>query len=485
MRLLRLRTDNKNCEFDTAFNSDIIIKPNSKLALQNLCITKTPETIVIDASNDNIQIQISAGDGTADAKLEHRSYTKQNFNELLSDISYQLNACMGWARRTQGIQWRASIINNRVDIEYKQPQKQLLLTPDLMSSAVVRNVTLSGTSYITGNDNAEGTSYVYWENPITQGQGGFNVLTRELIDTENPFMPTGFIVGLVERTAGAKLSIPVSSYYCGIHAISEDTNYNTIDQGFGEQSMTLPTHATSGSNTNDILSINIGEGKITMSVYKHASTTAGFTGTILKSIDLPKMGNNDPYTSPIYYPCITIFSATNTACQNIECYLDPYLNNIPITETVEEVQELTDRPPKQTRAKSTHILNFMTPSLPKFLGYSEIFYKLLTNMEVSYLAENIFDAVDISDSFVIEMLSMELNSYDSQTAGRRSILAVVPKSEEDTEGAIVYQVPYPTFISIKNNQELSLRNIRCRILKSDLSKIVVSGFSVMTLLLDE
>jgi hypothetical protein len=104
---------------------------------------------------------------------------------------------------------------------------------------------------------------------------------------------------------------------------------------------------------------------------------------------------------------------------------------------------------------------------------------------VSYLAENIFDLVDISDSFVIEMLSMELNSYDSQTEGRRSILAVVPKSEEDSEGAIVYQVSYPTFIDIKNNSEISLRNIRCHILKSDLTKIVVSRFSKMTLLLDE
>jgi hypothetical protein len=134
---------------------------------------------------------------------------------------------------------------------------------------------------------------------------------------------------------------------------------------------------------------------------------------------------------------------------------------------------------------STHILNFITPSLPKFLGYSEILYRSVVNKNVNYLAESIFDLVDISDSFVIEMLSMELNSYDSQTEGRRSILAVVPKSEEDTEGSIVYQVPYPTFIDINNNSQISLRNIRCRILKSDLTKVVVSGFSIITLLLDE
>jgi hypothetical protein len=36
-----------------------------------------PETIIIDSSNDIIQIQIVASDVKADAKLEHRTYTKQ------------------------------------------------------------------------------------------------------------------------------------------------------------------------------------------------------------------------------------------------------------------------------------------------------------------------------------------------------------------------------------------------------------------------
>jgi hypothetical protein len=58
-----------------------------------------------------------------------------------------------------------------------------------------------------------------------------------------------------------------------------------------------------------------------MSVHKYFDTT----GIILKSIDLPKMGNNYPYTSPINCPCVSIFSATNTSCGNLECFLDPYL----------------------------------------------------------------------------------------------------------------------------------------------------------------
>eukprot|EP00729_Bicosta_minor_P033139 gene33139-biopygen24722 len=40
-----------------------------------------------------------------------------------------------------------------------------------------------------------------------------------------------------------------------------------------------------------------------------------------------------------------------------------------------------------------------------------------------------FDITDTADSFVVEMLSLDLDSYDSKTEGRRSILATVPKTE--------------------------------------------------------
>jgi hypothetical protein len=40
------------------------------------------------------------------------------------------------------------------------------------------------------------------------------------------------------------------------------------------------------------------------------------------------MGNNGPYTSPIKYTCVTVFSATKTSSGNIECFLDPILKPI-------------------------------------------------------------------------------------------------------------------------------------------------------------
>ena len=50
MRLIRLQTDHDNCMFDNSFQDDILIQPGAKIALQNVCILKTPESVYILAT---------------------------------------------------------------------------------------------------------------------------------------------------------------------------------------------------------------------------------------------------------------------------------------------------------------------------------------------------------------------------------------------------------------------------------------------------
>ena len=55
MRLLRLQTDDNNCIFDNVFQDDILIQPDTKIALQNACIVKTPETVTIENGDNTIE----------------------------------------------------------------------------------------------------------------------------------------------------------------------------------------------------------------------------------------------------------------------------------------------------------------------------------------------------------------------------------------------------------------------------------------------
>ena len=63
---------------------------------------------------------------------------------------------------------------------------------------------------------------------------------------------------------------------------------------------------------------------------------------------------------------------------------------------------------------------------------------------------------------------------------RRSILAVIPNLYV---GKIIYDVNYPLYISVRNENPIYLRNIRARVLNSDLSPITLKGRAIMTLLL--
>lgn len=94
-----------------------------------------------------------------------------------------------------------------------------------------------------------------------------------------------------------------------------------------------------------------------------------------------------------------------------------------------------------------------------------------------------FDPTDKADNFVVEMLSMDLDSYDGVASERRSILATVPKAV-DEDGTIVYDTPAPVFIDINNANDILIRNIRARLLKPNLEPLRISGNAYMTVLID-
>ena len=94
-----------------------------------------------------------------------------------------------------------------------------------------------------------------------------------------------------------------------------------------------------------------------------------------------------------------------------------------------------------------------------------------------------FHPLNLSDSFVVQLLSLKLDSYDGLTGQRENILAVIPQSDNDNR--LLYTPPYPVFLDIDNNQPLSIRNIRARVLRGDLSEVNSEGLCVMTVILSE
>ena len=97
-----------------------------------------------------------------------------------------------------------------------------------------------------------------------------------------------------------------------------------------------------------------------------------------------------------------------------------------------------------------------------------------------------------SDSYVIELLSERVESYDAsinsgsrnsgvKRGGRKNILAVIPVN--DSMGVVEYQAHNDIFIDFDNAQPITIANMRVRILDKNLDTITTNGISVITLLL--
>ena len=96
-----------------------------------------------------------------------------------------------------------------------------------------------------------------------------------------------------------------------------------------------------------------------------------------------------------------------------------------------------------------------------------------------------------SDSYVVELLSERVESYDASVSsglnsgvkrgGRKNIIAVIPVN--DSDGVVEYQAQNDIFIDFDNAQPMTLANIRLRILDKNLDQITTNGISVITLLL--
>jgi hypothetical protein len=92
----------------------------------------------------------------------------------------------------------------------------------------------------------------------------------------------------------------------------------------------------------------------------------------------------------------------------------------------------------------------------------------------------------LAATFIVEMMSLELDSYDTSQNQRRNILAIVPQEQttnSQLKQTVAYDTDSPLFIDLRNRAPISIRNIRARVLREDYSPLSINGACVMTLLL--
>ena len=89
VKLIRLKSDTDKLYFNNNIQSDLVLKPNSKIALQNVSFKKTVKNITVDSTNKTIIY--NNGDGDTTINLTENIYNNTDFNNLLIDMENNLN----------------------------------------------------------------------------------------------------------------------------------------------------------------------------------------------------------------------------------------------------------------------------------------------------------------------------------------------------------------------------------------------------------
>lgn len=254
MRLIRLQTDDNNCVFDNSFNTDIIIEPNAKIALQNVAIVKNVVKVAITSENNTVSYKLNqSGAPEQTVKLELDNYSKDNYTTLFTDMTNKLNKSLNSTTHPSNVgqEWRVSLDDGKASIQQK-------LSPRLnfndWNNGVTQNIdTASAVTLIQGTNDtnsASGSQFLYNTVPITKGCGSVSTKPKFLVG----YNGAGFIIGLVEKQPIGVTAIPETAYVHGIKVGNITSNYVPIHNGasvtpsapFGVNGLDVHLHISGG-----------------------------------------------------------------------------------------------------------------------------------------------------------------------------------------------------------------------------------------------
>jgi hypothetical protein len=509
MKLIRLTTTDDLGVFSNIFNEDIIIEPNSRIALHSLTTQVNTENIIIDAQNDDVVYGL--GGNTRTIHLAHNVYDKTNIDDFFNDFTYKLNSSLGLSESEIGREYLVSTAENNLVVQIKTGailhananfdnpdyQKYLGQTNVQLIKPSSRSTPLLKRSGGTDNSN---DSFIYFK--ATQCKG-VSVLRARLFKNDplpsplpDPAIPYGgFIIGYYSEPFTETTVIDTSKIVFGIkyeRTTASTSNYKIFKDGVESTSAiapivnTVPTNPGVGKSNNDYLSIESYENKIRAKVY---NATAGAGRENGLSID----ENVYDHFTELYPFCVFVSSVTSIS--DIQFVTDPFYNDnnnekmklFPF-ETIDD-DPVSAIPSLKANKVVNIFLQFNDIDLLRLLGFRQQrmppsgFSETGPDGTAEFKAVRGLSFRDVADTYLVEMLNLNINSYDSIKQQHMNLLAVIPQFDAVRE-RLVYNAVYPVFLSLNNPYKINLREIRARILKEDLVPINTVGYSQITILID-
>ena len=474
MKLIRLYSQNPKGIFDNEFNEDIIIEPYSKIALQSFSAQIDTEEMTIDSQNDYMQFKIV--DTSPDFKgfhIDHGTFNSSNYGTLFSDISLKMNRLMDNATNELGRQWRIgdNVSNKHVNFSLKLGTYVSPESTDAKVVPLVGKVNCVGTQAGIFNRNGgietRNDAFLYIRSPNCKGASSFRA---RLYNNPASGIAQGFVLAYLASPPDRNITeIDPQDILYGIRMVGIGERYKYIRNGVEIAHSTLNAQVAGTNNKdNDYLSIDTSRGSISLNVYRGDTKHELFTDVYNHIKDL--------------FPVLIFVGDSNFRVNAIKFTSDPFYNivNVPVNET--ELGTIIPSGGAQTAIKT---LQFADADLAKFFGFKKTEYKSPNPVyEYDFVSEASFQPSDFSDSYIIEMLNLNIDAYDGWNKQHKNILATITQADVIRE-RLTYSANFPIFLNLLTPTRLLLRRISARLLREDFSAVNLTGFSQITIIISQ
>lgn len=494
--------DGLNGIFNCIFNDDLTIAPNSELALQSVSLNKALNFLDIKDSNSNTIIKFKFQvDTERTVHLDPQILTKSNVLAFFQRLQNLMNKELRIA--TPG-EYGAEITigineSEKVFFNFEQKPPVPYDEDDLEDLLVFNNIDFSGT-VIEGtvqneNDFIRLGNYLWCEADLISSCGQFRGRVLDF-DNTDPAYVSGVFFGLLETTPDNlqnlknRDGINFDSFDFAIRTNRDYLNtsnyeYKTPDNA-NYQTSTITPFKVNRTNTinNDVISFDVEDGKIKLRIY---TNEAGGTTHTMATVDYPR-NTEDNLLFKNYIGLVALLDDERTvALDVVQISQSTYEseNSLSI-----QSQTVGATPiPNPNLNETVKQLTFPNLEFANFFGFNSLIQNEegLATPDSIFKANTMFSNVLSTNTYLIELLNLPLNSFNSVAKGRRNILAPIPVSERvvSNTGQIQYEPNNIIYLSLRNNYPITLRNLRARILSHDLTPIQTEGQAELNLILKE
>ncbi len=518
MKLIRLTSSSTDGQMECNFNEDIEIGKDAKIAIQNASFSIDDKLVEIDGANREITYGVTSSQGTPQQdiiKLALAKYSKSTPEDLYKNMTKEFNTQVTYQRILAGIQYKCDVEGGKSVIQSKmfpdsEETFQTYTNGDLGKIVNPYNVpgspnglsiTAKGEVWNNGNARAEDDRYLavsYKE--MNKCCGVFRVKIKKLDEYPTEPADNGFNIGLTDQNP-ADWELPDNGaltltndqktfdIYVGDPGEGIDDGYDIVYKvkngtltNFNQQLEKTERNCTANAN---FIEIKINLGKITASLYRN---TAGVTDPdVIFTYDLTTDYGIDGWDKPLYPYIVVNGNKSQLELVNAKIFFDPFQNESTMNSLEELYDEESDEElgvtPKVITQKGNykHTIQFQSTSFAEELGFRTNKYEV-KNRTLFLKSFNIPSLHFKNAFFIIRLQNLEVDSYDYVKGGRFNILATIP-DELDSYGNVAWEAQNMIFLNLRNNNPISIRNIKAEILNADLSRPVLDGFQSVVLII--